>query len=609
MEIKMAHDRIAVVDFGGQYAHLIATKIRRLKVRAEILQPEDPIEVFHGFKGIILSGSPALSSFNEDAAYNKEIFELSVPILGLCFGHQEIAKHYGGGVEHTRREYGLAELEVLGDCPIFTGLGDTESVWMSHGDSVTVLPPGFIEIGRSAGRNPNEMNRNAAIADEKRKRYGFQFHPEVDDTVHGDEMLSNFAFDICGCRADWTTKNFIEERSQLLGEEAGERDVFLLVSGGVDSTVCAVLLGKALGPDRIHLLHIDNGLMRKNESATVVEEFRKRGFGDNLHFVDASGRFLANLAGVVSPEEKRRIIGDTFLDVYADEAEKLSLEGCLLAQGTIYPDTIETGGTKRADVIKTHHNRVPAVQKMIAEGLVVEPLSELYKVEVREVGEKLKLPEELVWRHPFPGPGLGIRLLCSEGSVPELPVDAREKLASFVAGAGLEGTFLPIRSVGVKGDLRSYEHPVVIWGEADLDSLEETAARLYSEVPGVNRCVLDLRGKGFREVKPVAACVTRERLDLLREADHTVMELLRKRGLYSKVWQCPTVFLPLEIDGRKGEFCVIRPVLSERAMTARPALLPRDILDELTDAVLSIVGINGVALDLTTKPPGTIEWE
>lgn len=605
----MVHDRIAVVDFGGQYAHLIATKIRRLKVRAEILQPEDSITTFEGFKGIILSGSPALSSFDEDAAYNKGIFDLPIPILGLCFGHQEIAKHYGGQVQHTKREYGPARLKLHGKSPVFTGLGERETVWMSHGDSVTALPAGFEEIASSGGEDGGAVNHNAAIADETRKRYGFQFHPEVDDTVHGDEMLSNFAIGICGCRSDWTTDNFIEERSALLREEVGNRDVFLLVSGGVDSTVCAVLLGRALGPERVHLLHIDNGLMRKNESATVLEEFGKRGFGDNLHFVDASERFLSNLAGVTAPEEKRRIIGDTFLDVYADEVAGLSLDGCVLAQGTIYPDTIETGGTKRADVIKTHHNRVPAVQKMIAEGLVVEPLSELYKVEVREVGEKLGLPDELVWRHPFPGPGLGIRLLCSDGRAPSLPEGAESKLMAFTDGSGMEGAFLPIRSVGVKGDLRSYEYPVMVWGEVKHGSLEEFASRLYSEVPGVNRCVLDLQGKGFKDAKPVAAGVTRERLDLLREADYAVMDILRRRGLYSKVWQCPTVFLPLEIDGRKGEFCIIRPVLSERAMTARPALPARDVLEELRDAAISIGGINGIALDLTTKPPGTIEWE
>ena len=279
---------------------------------------------------------------------------------------------------------------------------------MSHGDTVTVRPETFQEIGVSmAGGIPHA---NAAIASDSLRRYGFQFHPEVDDTIHGEEMLRNFAVNICGCRADWTMQNYAGEAEDRIRAQAGGRPVFLLASGGVDSTVCAVLLGRALGPEKVHLLHIDNGLMRKNESAAVIEELRRRNLSKNLHFVDASRKFLDALAGQIDPEKKRTIIGETFLDVFRETAEQLDLSECLLVQGTIYPDTIETGGTKRADTIKTHHNRVPAVQRMIEQGLVIEPLVELYKVEVRELGETLGLPENIVWRHPFPGPGLGIRL-------------------------------------------------------------------------------------------------------------------------------------------------------------------------------------------------------
>ncbi|MEJ2422005.1 MAG: glutamine-hydrolyzing GMP synthase [Acidobacteriota bacterium] len=605
----MPHDKIAVVDFGGQYAHLIATKVRRLNVLAEILQPEDPVDRFKSYKGVILSGSPALASEDEDSAYDKRIFDLPVPILGFCFGHQEIAKHYGGAVEHTKREYGPAILRIKGGSPIFAGLGPEETVWMSHGDSVTELPPGFMETGDSSAGGGGGENRNAAIANDELRRYGFQFHPEVDDTVHGEDMLRNFVIGICGCRPDWTVGSFLEEEAGRIREAAAGRDVFLLASGGVDSTVCAILLGKALGPERVHLLHIDNGLMRKNESAGVLAEFKRQGLSDNLHFADASERFLKNLAGETAPEAKRRIIGDTFLDVFEDEASRLDLGGSLLAQGTIYPDTIETGGTKRADVIKTHHNRVPAVQKMIDEGRVIEPLADLYKVEVRELGQALGIPEELVWRHPFPGPGLGIRLLCSDGAAPEPAPGAHEALAKAAAASKIQAMILPVRSVGVKADLRSYEQPVLLWGGFPWEKAESLGARIYKEVPGVNRCVVDLTGKGAAAARPLAATVTRERLDLLREADALVMEALRRHGLYREVWQCPTVFVPLEIDGRGREFCVIRPVLSERAMTARPAMLPPDLLEELCKSILKLSEVSGVALDVTTKPPGTIEWE
>jgi GMP synthase (glutamine-hydrolysing) len=606
---RMKHDGIAVVDFGGQYAHLIATKVRRLHVYAEILQPEDPAERFARFKGIILSGSPSLSAFDEDSEYDKRIYDLPIPILGFCFGHQEIAKQYGGAVEHTQREYGPAVLRISGSSPIFAGLQKEEVVWMSHGDTVTVLPQRFDEIGISV--TGGIAHHNAAIASDLLKRYGFQFHPEVDDTVHGSEMLRNFCIDICGCRPDWTMDHYADEIVASIRDQAGDRPVFLLASGGVDSTVCAILIGRALGPNRVHLLHMDNGLMRKNESAIVVETLKRHELGKGLTFVDASERFLAALAGVTEPEKKRRIIGDTFLDVFRDEAARLDLSNCILAQGTIYPDTIETGGTKRADVIKTHHNRVPVIQEMIKQGHVIEPLAELYKTEVRELGERLGLPKEIVWRHPFPGPGLGIRLLASDGTTenPDQLVESRQALDRLLAELGLNGQVLPVRSVGVKADLRSYEHPVMLWGKIDWDQAESIAARIFQKVPGVNRCVVDLSGNGFQQARPLAATVTRERLDSLRDADAIVMEALQRHGLYRQVWQCPTVFVPLEIDGKGRELVVIRPVLTERAMTARPALLPMNVLNELRDRILKLPHISGVTVDITTKPPGTIEWE
>ncbi len=605
----MKHDGIAVVDFGGQYAHLIVTKIRRLNVYAEILQPEDPVERFQSYKGIILSGSPSLSAFGEDSAYDKRIYDLPAPILGFCFGHQEIAKHYGGRVEHMQREYGPAALQIRGSSPIFAGLNREETVWMSHGDTVTVRPVNFEEIGVSV--TGGIAHANAAIGSNSLRRYGFQFHPEVDDTIHGQEMLRNFCVNICGCRADWTMQNYAVEAAERIRLQSAGRPVFLLVSGGVDSTVCAALLRRALEPDNVRLLHIDNGLMRKNESAGVIEEFQRRGLSNNLHFVDASNKFLEALAGQIEPEKKRTIIGDTFLSVFHETVEQLDLSGCLLAQGTIYPDTIETGGTKRADVIKTHHNRVPAVQRMIEQGLVIEPLVELYKVEVRELGEALGLPEEIVWRHPFPGPGLGIRLLCSDGNVIDAGQlsNSQSALEEALANSAVRGRILPVRSVGVKADLRSYEHPVMLWGDFGKDDPELVAARIFQRVPGVNRCVVDLSGNGVQNARPLVASVTRERLDNLREADAVVMELLHRYELNRKIWQFPTVFVPLEINGSGKELVVLRPVLSERGMTARPARLPQEILAGLNTRIRQLPDISGVAIDITSKPPGTIEWE
>jgi len=606
----MQHDAIAVIDFGGQYAHLIATKIRRLHVLAEIRQPDDPIEAFHHYKGIILSGSPSLSSFGEDSTYTKAIYDLDVPIVGFCFGHQEIAKHYGGTVVHGGREWGPADLRVAGNCPLFKGLAATERVWMSHFDSVTSVGPSFEEVGFTTLGDSGTPHRFAAISSNSLRRYGFQFHPEVDNTVHGTEMMANFVFDVCGCQPSWTMERYVEERVEQVRQQVGTQSVFLLASGGVDSTVAARLLGLAIGPDRLHLLHVDNGLMRKGESDDVLETFRQFGLERNLHFVDATGVFLSALDGVVEPEQKRRIIGDTFIRVFEEEARHLGIEGHLLGQGTIYPDTIETGGTKRADTIKTHHNRVPIIEEMIAQGRVVEPLADLYKVEVRELGEKLGIPHKLVWRHPFPGPGLGVRLLCSTGIEVRDGFDQTEPAVAAATGRyGLAATALPIRSVGVKADLRSYEHPVLITGQASWDTLLELAAAVFREAPGINRCIWNLGHAHPARVRPLPATVTQARLDLLREADYIVMDGLHRHGIAESIWQCPTVLVPLEIDGHGREFVIVRPIHSERAMTATPAALPGTLLSELQEAILRLPGVSGLALDITTKPPGTIEWE
>jgi GMP synthase (glutamine-hydrolysing) len=607
-----SHDTIAVVDFGGQYAHLIATKVRRLRVLAEIRQPEDPIEVFRRYKGIILSGSPSFSSFGEDSGYTKAIYDLDIPIVGFCFGHQEIAKHYGGEVVHEAgREWGPAQLHIVREHPLFKGLAPVERVFMSHYDSVVSVGEGFEELGYTVlGESEGEGHRYAAIGSDKSRRYGFQFHPEVDDTVHGHEMIANFVLGICGCRPSWTMERYLEEQVERVRAQVGDKSVFLLASGGVDSTVAAKLFGLAIGADRLHLLHVDNGLMRKGESRKVLETLRTLGVGEHLHFVDASSDFLDALRGATEPEQKRQIIGDTFVEVFEREARRLGIEGHLLGQGTIYPDTIETGGTKRSDTIKTHHNRVPVIERMIEAGRVVEPLAELYKVEVRELGEQLGIPREMVWRHPFPGPGLGVRLLCSKGIEDRERFEEIEPRVAELAGRyGLATLVLPIRSVGVKADLRSYEHPVMVSGDVAWDRLLEASGMMWKHVPGLNRCIWNMGPTMPVSARPLAAGMTRERLDLLREADAIVMDGLRRHGLYDTIWQCPTVLVPLELDGAGRELVIVRPIHSERGMTATPAPLPGALVAELRSSILSLPGVSGLALDITSKPPGTIEWE
>lgn len=601
------HDRIAVIDFGGQYAHLIATKVRRAGVYAEIRQPEDSVEAFDSFKGIILSGSPSLSSHGEDSEWNKAILDIDVPILGFCFGHQEIAKHYGGEVVHGGREWGAADLQIRREHPLFKGLSMTETVWMSHFDSVKSLGPDFEELGFTVTGSQEKSHANAAIASDKLRRYGFQFHPEVGNTVHGQEMIANFVTEICECEHSWNMSAFLESQVQAIRDHVGEQSVFLLASGGVDSTVAAKIIGMALPPERLALLHVDNGLMRKGESAEVIEMFHGLGLGNNLHFIDASDDFLGALEGEVEPEAKRHRIGETFISVFEREALRLGIEGHLLGQGTIYPDTVETGGTKRAHTIKTHHNRVPIIEQMIAEGRVVEPLADLYKVEVRELGATLGISDEALNRHPFPGPGLGVRLLCSDGlsTAPDVQADLDHIADAF----GMKAMALPIKSVGVKADLRVYEHPVVLTGDVAFKEALECTRRILSEVSDVNRVVWNLDNTAPKSARVLAATMTRDRLDLLREADAMVMNGLHEHGLYHSIWQCPTAMVPLEVDGQGQEFVVLRPVQSERAMSAQPIDLPSELKKELFEKIIALDGVSGVGLDMTSKPPGTIEWE
>lgn len=597
------HRPITVIDLGGQYAHLIAAKFRGLGYLAVIADPEAPLEELAKSCGIVLSGSPSLSAYDEDGSAVRRILDLPLPILGFCFGHQEIAKHYGGTVVHGQPEFGPSTLTITRESPIFRGVPEKSIVFMSHGDTVTAVGPGFHELGvSSAGDGP--VHRFAAIGDEERRRWGFQYHPEVDDSVYGHVMLGNFA-KLCGCEKSWDATHLLPEKLEAIRRDAAGRDVFLLVSGGVDSSVVAELLLQALPPERVHMLHVDTGFMRDQESAEVRRLFEDR-VGERFHFVDASARFFEALAGVVAPEEKRRIIGELFIAVCEEEMSRLSLSNALLAQGTIYPDTIESGGTRRAHVIKTHHNRVPLIEEMIRAGRVLEPIADLYKKEVRELGRALGLPAAWIDRHPFPGPGLAVRVLNADGRVPE-------ELASVQAGvdaagwpAGVKATVLPLRSVGVKADLRSYELPLCLSGPRPDEAL--VAARLKSLI-GINRIVWNL-GPAVERVTVVPGTCTPDRVRTLQAADALVTAALRELELMDAVWQFPVVVLPLSFtEDPAGCAIVLRPVSSERGMTARVPELPQAFFDQVVSRILALPRVTTVLLDLSTKPPGTIEWE
>lgn len=617
-------DTIAVLDFGGQYAHLIANRIRRLGVYSEILEAETPTEKLKKYKGIILSGGP-------DSVYDKgsvkcdpKIVELGVPLLGICYGHQILAYIQGATVEPADlREYGLTEMKISEKGDIFEGLADTEVVWMSHGDSVKNLPKGYKVIGESPGEH-------AAIANFEKHFYGFQFHLEVTHTKNGMKILDNF-LKICGVKREWSIENFIEEeistiqkkvnkefapktRSHLEGGSASgrvDKKVFMLVSGGVDSTVAFVLLNKALGEDRVYGLFVDTGFLRLNEREEVESSLREAGFA-NLHVHDASAEFFEALKEVYEPEKKRQIIGDTFLKVQADVAQKLNLnpEEWILGQGTIYPDTIESGGTKHAAKIKTHHNRVPQIEEMIKQGKIIEPLAQLYKDEVRELGLKLGLNEKLIWRHPFPGPGLAVRCLCAkEADYPPEYEDLQEKIDKKVMNLALKSLILPLQSVGVQGDFRTYRHPLVLNGEADFSQLDKLATTLINQEKEINRVLLLLSPQKIEKVSIKAGYLTPHRINLLQQADAIVRQFIEKYDLTQKIWQFPTVLLPLSVNSQEGESIVLRPVESQEAMTANFYHMDRELLKRLVSELEQIQGITAVFYDVTNKPPGTIEWE
>lgn len=603
----MQENKIIVLDFGGQYAHLIARRVRELGVYSEIKDPDASSSELKTAKGIVFSGSPA--SICDDAIkFNKEIYKLGIPILGICYGHQMFARDLRGKVsKQETKEFGFSELEIKNKKLLFEGLGKKETVWMSHHDKVGKLPEGFEIIGTT------KECGTAAMANFKRNFYGLQFHPEVTHTKNGMKILSNFIFKICKCEKSWSMENYIENKVKEIKETVRNKKVFLLASGGVDSTVTLALLNKALGKEKVYALHVDTGFMRKNEIDEIKQALKKLGLS-NFHVADASKEFFSALKGIIDPEKKREIIGNLFIKIKNDEIKKLKLDEkeWILAQGTIYPDTIETAGTKYADKIKTHHNRVELVQKMIVEGKIIEPLSQLYKDEVRELGEKLGLPKEIVWRHPFPGPGLAIRTLCSNGKAEgtdmfeRVEAEAKKIIKKF--NASLIPKVLPIKSVGVQGDLRTYRNPLLLIGKTDFETLAKISNELTNSLKEINRVVWLVKPEKIEKIKLLKADLNRERIEMLREADAIVMRKIKEHKIMGKIWQFPTVLLPIDADG-KGESIVLRPVESKEAMTVDFYKMKKEILEEIACEIMKIMGVGAVLYDVTSKPPATIEWE
>jgi GMP synthase (glutamine-hydrolysing) len=509
----MSHKKILILDFGSQYTQLIARRVRETQVYCELHPWDMTPQAIREFNpsGIILSGGPNSVYEEETPKAPQLVFELGVPVLGICYGMQTMAAQLGGEVESGKvREFGYAEILTSGNSALLCGIEDRAGgfldVWMSHGDKVTLLPPGFSVIAS------NEATPIAGMADESRRFYAVQFHPEVTHTRQGKAIIEQFVHQVCGCGQDWNMPDYIDEAVAKIRTQVGSEEVILGLSGGVDSSVAAALLHRAIG-DQLTCVFVDNGLLRLNEAEQVMETFA-RNLGVRVVHVDASAEFTKHLAGVTDPEQKRRIIGREFVEVFQREAARLP-QAKWLAQGTIYPDVIESAGakTKKAHTIKSHHN-VGGLPETLHLKLL-EPLRELFKDEVRELGVALGLPHAMVYRHPFPGPGLGVRILGEvKHEYAELLrradaifIDELRAAGWYEKTAQAFAVFLPVKSVGVMGDGRTYEWVVALravqtqdfmtahWAELPHALLAKVSNRIINEVHGINRVVYDISGK------------------------------------------------------------------------------------------------------------------
>lgn len=581
--------QITVLDAGGQYCHLIARKVRDLGVYAEVLPSETPASQLQGRRGIIISGGPSSVYEADSPRIDPAILapELGCAVMGICYGQQLIAHVMGGVVRKgDRGEYGLAHLSHVQPHPLFEDLNGDSQIWMNHRDLVETVPEGFVVLAAS------ETIDVAAMAHRERPVVAVQFHPEVAHTRQGRQILSNFLFGICHCERDWDPKNRIGALEEQIRQIAGHRNIFFFVSGGVDSTVAYTLCLRALGPQRVYGIYVDTGLMREGETAYVESLFHSLG-ATAFHVEDAREEFLGALRSVSDPEQKRHIIGEQFVSV---QERVLStghfLDGhWILGQGTIYPDTIESGGTARADLIKTHHNRVAGIQKLIDGGRIIEPLTSFYKDEVREVGLELGIAGEFLHRHPFPGPGLAIRCLCSEN---EHALERRP-----------EGWLIPVRSVGVQGDSRSYRSILAL----ETFPPGDDATALVNRIGDINR-VVALVGSStpLSDLHVTRGFLTPDRLARLRHCDSIVRRLTHDGGFDEQVWQLPVVLIPLG-TADAPDSVVLRPIDSVDGMTAQVVPMPQELLDSLNREIQAVPGISALFFDLTHKPPGTIEWE
>jgi len=627
-EVKMK-EKVAILDCGGQYTKVIDRKVRELGVYTDILPLGVDIEKIKDHSALILSGGP--SSVWSDGApkYDPAIFDMGKPILGICYGMQLINEHFGGKVlPQVKTEYGQTEIDIDVSCPLFDGLDASQKVLMSHGDAVKVLADGFRCVGKTG-------DVVAAIYNGERKIVGVQFHPEVELSENGVRMLDNYLRGICGLKEVYALDDRIETSVKMIRERVGDNKVIVLVSGGVDSAVTAALLVRALKPEQIYAIHIDHGLMRKNESDLICAELHKLGLtqmrrinAENEFFnteLDIDGVHYDTLANTTDPEQKRDIIGYMFFDVTNKAAKELNIDfsTAYLAQGTLRPDLIESGNpdvSGYAHKIKKHHNDVDIIRALRDRGHVIETNWDWHKDEVRQVARLLGLDEQIASRQPFPGPGLGVRLICCDGAIPDQPkenVEAVEKFVDNESGGTLKIKLGPVKSVGVQGDNRSYKALATLYGAgiggADFNMISKIAHEIPNKFDFINRvayCVSD----GAHDTDGVECAgmhISRETADLLREIDAIVTENISSK----KIAQCFAVLFPMSVDKGKKYSCAIRAVLTSDFMTARSAMpgadFPIDALENAVGEIKSAVGdkISMIFYDVTGKPPATVEWE